>query len=95
MKILLNISGLIENDFENIFKFAKSIKPNNDICLKDQNIKLIFEKNSTRTRPSFQVDIKLDELNLTNVELFEDTFEIMPCYLDVLKFRTTNQFCYE
>ena len=44
MKNLLNISGLIENDFENIFKFAKSIKPNNDICLKDQNIKLIFEK---------------------------------------------------
>ena len=95
MKNLLNISGLIENDFENIFKFEKSIKPNNDICLKDQNIKLIFEKNSTRTRPSFQVDIKLDELNLTNVELFEDTFEIMSCYLDALEFRITNQFYYE
>ena len=100
MKNLLNISDLSKEDFEIILSFAKSIKPNNDICLKDKNIGLIFEKNSTRTRLSFQVgikqlhgnyiDIKLDELNLQRVESFEDTFEIMSCYLDTLVFRTTN-----
>ena len=36
------------------------------------------------------IDIKLDELNLQRVESFEDTFEIMSCYLDALVFRTTN-----
>ena len=80
--------------------FANSIKPNIEDCLKNKNIGLIFEKNSTRTRLSFQVginqlhgkyiDIKLDELNLQRVESFEDTFEIMSCYLDALVFRTTN-----
>ena len=100
MKNLLNISDLSKDDFEIILNFAKSIKPNSDICLKDKNIGLIFEKNSTRTRLSFQVgikqlhgnyiDIKLDELNLQRVESFEDTFEIMSCYLDALVFRTTN-----
>jgi len=100
LKNLLNISDLSKDDFEIILNFAKSIKPNSDICLKDKNIGLIFEKNSTRTRLSFQVgikqlhgnyiDIKLDELNLQRVESFEDTFEIMSCYLDALVFRTTN-----
>lgn len=91
MKGLLSTSDLSKDDFENILNFAKSIKPNNGICLKDKNIRLIFEKNFTRTRLSFQVgikqlhgnyiDIKLDELNLQRVESFEDTFEIMRCYL--------------
>ena len=36
------------------------------------------------------IDIKLDELNLQRVESFEDTFEIMSCYLDALVFRTTD-----
>jgi ornithine carbamoyltransferase len=34
--------------------------------------------------------LKLEELNLQRVESFEDTFEIMSCYLDALVFRTTN-----
>ena len=100
MKNLLNISDLSKNDFESILNLAKSIKPNTEDCLKNKNIGLIFEKNSTRTRLSFQVginqlhgkyiDIKLEELNLQRVESFEDTFEIMSCYLDALIFRTTN-----
>ena len=100
MKNLLNISDLSKDDFKCILSFASSIKPNTENCLKNKNIGLIFEKNSTRTRLSFQVginqlqgkyiDIKLEELNLQRVESFEDTFEIMSCYLDALVFRTTN-----
>ena len=100
MKNLLNISDLSKDDFNSILSFASSIKPNTENCLKNKNIGLIFEKNSTRTRLSFQVginqlqgkyiDIKLEELNLQRVESFEDTFEIMSCYLDALVFRTTN-----
>ena len=100
MKNLLNISDLSKSDFDSILTFANSIKPNIEDCLKNKNIGLIFEKNSTRTRLSFQVginqlhgkyiDIKLGELNLQRVESFEDTFEIMSCYLDALVFRTTN-----
>ena len=100
MKNLLNISDLSKNDFDSILNLAKSIKPYNEDCLKNKNIGLIFEKNSTRTRLSFQVginqlhgkyiDIKLEELNLQRVESFEDTFEIMSCYLDALIFRTTD-----
>ena len=100
MKNLLNISDLSKDDFNSILSFASSIKPNTENCLKNKNIGLIFEKNSTRTRLSFQVginqlqgkyiDIKLEELNLQRVESFEDTFEVMSCYLDALVFRTTN-----
>ena len=100
MKNLLNISDLSKEDFNSILSFASSIKPNTEDCLKNKNIGLIFEKNSTRTRLSFQVginqlqgkyiDIKLEDLNLQRIESFEDTFEIMSCYLDALVFRTTN-----
>ena len=100
MKNLLNISDLSNDDFDTILSLANSINPNIEDCLKNKNIGLIFEKNSTRTRLSFQVginqlhgkyiDIKLDELNLQRVESFEDTFEVMSCYLDALVFRTSN-----
>ena len=100
MKKLLNISDLTKNDFFEILDFSKAIVPYQDSSLEKKNIGLIFEKNSTRTRLSFQVgikqlngnfiDIKLDELNLQRVESFEDTFEIMSCYLDALVFRTTD-----
>ena len=93
MNNLLNISDL-KNDFENIYNFAKDLNKNLDQCLINKNIGLIFEKNSTRTRLSFQVgisqlggkyiDIKLDELNLQRVESFEDTFEIMSFILMLL-----------
>lgn len=100
MKKLLNISDLKKQDFFDIITLAKDIDPENDISLKNKNIGLIFEKNSTRTRLSFQVgirqmngnylDIKLEELNLQRVESFEDTFEIFSCYLDALVYRTND-----
>ena len=100
MKSLLNISDLSRKDFFDILDFAKDLNLNLSKCLENKNIGLIFEKNSTRTRLSFQVgirqlggnfiDIKLEELNLQRVESFEDTFEVISCYLDALVFRTTN-----
>lgn len=100
MKKLLSISDLDKKDFYEIINLAENFNLNNDKALINKNIGLIFEKNSTRTRLSFQVginqlggnylDIKLDELNLQRLESFEDTFEVMSCYLDCLVFRTTD-----
>ena len=100
MKNLLNISDLTESDFFQILDHANSINLKSDDCLRNKNIGLIFEKNSTRTRLSFKagihqlhgkyIDINLEELNLQRVESFEDTFEIMSLYLDALVFRTSN-----
>lgn len=100
MKYLLNISDLTYDDFHSILKYSDDLVANNQAILENKNIGLIFEKNSTRTRISFQVgisqlsgkyiDIKLDELNLQRIESFEDTFEIFSCYLDCIVYRTTD-----
>ena len=100
MKKLLNISDLSHKDFYSILNYAKQLNNKFENVLHDKNIGLIFEKNSTRTRLSFQVgirqlggnyiDVKFDELNLQRFESYEDTFEIMACYLDCLIFRTND-----
>ena len=100
MKTLLNISNLQSEDIQSILKYAHELNSSFDSCLRGKNIGLIFEKNSTRTRLSFKVginqlegkyiDIRLEELNLQRIESYEDTFEIMSCYLDCLIFRTTD-----
>ena len=100
MKKLLNISDLNQKDFNKIIQFADELKNKIEPVLIEKNIGLIFEKNSTRTRLSFQVginelngnyiDVRFDELNLNRFETYEDTFEVMSCYLDLLVFRTTD-----
>ena len=100
MKNLLNISDLNQNDFEKILQFAEVLNSKTEQTLTNKNICLIFEKNSTRTRLSFQVginqlngnfiDVRFEELNLNRFESYEDTFEVMSCYLDYLVFRTTD-----
>ena len=100
MKSLLNISDLNQNDFDDILKFADDLNNKTEQILTNKNIGLIFEKNSTRTRLSFQVginqldgnyiDVRFEELNLNRFESYEDTFEVMSCYLDYLVFRTTD-----
>ncbi len=100
MKNLLNISDIGFNDLREIFNYADTLNNKLEESLKGKNIGLIFEKNSTRTRLSFQVginqlggnfiDIKLDDLNMQRFESYEDTFEIMSCYLDFLVFRSTD-----
>ena len=72
-KSLLNISDLSKKDFDDIFEFSKIINKK-DQSLLDKQIGMIFEKESTRTRLSFQVginqlggnyiDINLKDLNL-------------------------------
>ena len=99
-KKLLNINDINYEDFENILSYSSELSKNKSDILKNKNIGLIFEKNSTRTRLSFKVginqlggnyiDINLNELNLQRIESFEDTFEIMACYLDALVYRTTD-----
>ena len=99
-KNLLDISDLNREDLLEILNFSESLKNKNEYFLNDKNIGLIFEKNSTRTRLSFQaginqlngnyIDIKLNELNLDRFESYEDTFEVMSCYLDCLVFRTND-----
>ena len=76
------------------------LKKNLDNCLENKNIGLIFEKSFHSYKVSFQVginqlqgnfiNIDLNNLNLNRFESYEDTFEIMSCYLDCLVFRTTN-----
>ena len=100
MKKLLNISDLNQDDFNNILQFADDLNTNTEQILSNKNIGLIFEKNSTRTRLSFQVginqlngnyvDVRFEELNLNRFESYEDTFEVMSCYLDYIVFRTTD-----
>ena len=100
MKKLLNISDLKQKDFFQIIDYAESLVNKNENLLTEKNIGLIFEKNSTRTRLSFQVginqlngnyiDVRFDELNLNRFESYEDTFEVMSCYLDYIVFRTTD-----
>ena len=100
MKKLLNISDLTQKDFFQIIDYAEFLTKKNENFLSNKNIGLIFEKNSTRTRLSFQVginqlngnyiDVRFDELNLNRFESYEDTFEVMSCYLDYIVFRTTD-----
>lgn len=92
---ILDISDLSEQQVRSIL----DLKDNNKF-LDGKNIGLLFEKYSTRTRLSFLIGIKdlggntinlrLDELNISREETFEDTFRTMNCYLDGLIYRTTN-----
>ena len=100
MKNFLNISDVNKSEFQSIIKNAQNLMFKKEPVLNEKNIGLIFEKNSTRTRLSFQVgisqlqgnyiDINLESLNLNRFETFEDTFEMMGCYLDAIVFRTTD-----
>ena len=95
MKNFLNISDLNENELRDLINF--DLETN---TLSKKNIGLIFEKYSTRTRLSFKVaisnlncnaiDIRMEELNISRDESFEDTFKAMNCYLDGLIYRTDD-----
>ncbi len=100
MKNFIDINQLSKSDFFSILKYSKDLSSNFEPVLKNKNIGLIFEKNSTRTRLSFQVgikqlsgnyiDIRLDDLNINRFESLEDTFKMMSLYLDCIIFRTTS-----
>lgn len=100
MKSLLNISDLKKQDIIDIFNFADELKSNSTKPLKNMNVGMIFEKYSTRTRISFHtainnlggepIKIDFDEMNIKRIESFEDTFEILSCYLDMIVYRTDS-----
>lgn len=95
IRSFLNIDELTETELRSLIE-----KKNNNPVLKNKSIGLLFEKYSTRTRLSFNVaisqlggnpvDIRLEELNISRNETFEDTFKAMNCYLDGLVFRTDD-----
>ena len=94
-KYIFNISDLSEKSLRKIINDEINLTRFSGI-----NIGLIFEKHSTRTRLSFNVginqlggnpiDIRLDELNISRDESFEDTFKALNCYLDGLVYRTSD-----
>jgi len=94
----MNIFDISDLNTEDLLQILDSnFKENN---LDNKNIGMIFEKQSTRTRLSFQVgirqlkgnaiDINFNDLNLSRDESFEDTFKAINCYLDGLVYRTTS-----
>ena len=95
MNNFFNISDLSKDEILQIFSIN-----DNALSLKNKNIGLLFEKQSTRTRLSFSVginqlsgnfiDLRFEELNFSRNESFEDTFKAMNCYLDGLVFRTVS-----
>lgn len=95
MNNFFNISDLSKDEILQIFNIN-----DNALSLKNKNIGLLFEKQSTRTRLSFSVginqlsgnfiDLRFEELNFSRNESFEDTFKAMNCYLDGLVFRTVS-----
>ena len=96
---------MIDNFF-NISDLSKSLLEDivfdkvQDITLENKNIGCLYEKPSTRTRLSFTsginklkgkaIDIRLEELNFSRKESFEDTFRAIGCYLDGLIYRTSS-----
>ena len=100
MKSLLNISDLKKEEITEILNFADELKSDDTKPLKNMNIGMIFEKYSTRTRLSFHtainnlggepIKIDFDEMNIKRIESFEDTFEILSCYLDMIVYRTDS-----
>lgn len=99
-KQLINIIDLTQDDIDQIFQNIDFLYESNEKILNNRTIGLIFEKYSTRTRISFQVgihqlggkalDIKFEDLNLQRIETFEDTFEMLSCYIDALVYRTND-----
>lgn len=95
LKNFFNISDINENYISKIINPLSYSK-----TLKGKNIGLLFEKQSTRTRLSFSVgisrlggnaiDLKIEELNFSRYETFEDTFKAFNCYLDGLIYRTQD-----
>lgn len=95
VKNFFNISDLTKDQLLSLTSYSDDKK-----VLKDKNIGLIFEKNSTRTRLSFAVgiqnlggnaiDIRFEDLNIARQETFEDTFKAFNCYLDGIIYRTDS-----
>ena len=82
----------IQSIFEHAFRFKENRKARPSLDLKDQNWGMLFYKNSTRTRVSFEVGIRelggnpiLLDLSSTQIgrgESVQDTAKVLSRFLD-------------
>ena len=99
-KHFIDISEFDESDLRNIFDFAKEIKNNPNKFIdkfKNKSLGMIFEKQSTRTRVSFDIGMKKMggntlELNENSIgfgtrESESDIIRVLSEYLDCLLIR--------
>ena len=102
-KHFIDISEFDESDLRNIFDFAKEIKNNPNKFIdkfKSKSLGMIFEKQSTRTRVSFDIGMKKMggntlELNENSIgfgtrESESDIIRVLSEYLDCLLIRNDN-----
>jgi len=101
LKHFISLQNLERETFERIISEGLLIKKKSiDVTrlLKDKNIGLIFEKQSTRTRVSLEVGIRQmggqtvflnsDDIQLSRGESIADTIRVLDRYLDGLVIRT-------
>ena len=102
MKNFLNISDLSSDECLRIIKTAidrKINKPHSNEA-KNKSLAMIFEKNSTRTRISFELAIKQlgglsimlekDQLHLGKRETLADTAKTLSQYADIIMMRSNS-----
>jgi len=102
-KDLLKVSDLTREEIIKIFdlaqKLKKDIKKNiTHNLLEKKSLAMVFEKNSTRTRISFEVGmtqlgghalfLKGDQIQLERGESIADTAKVMSRYVDAIMIRT-------
>lgn len=100
-KDFISLADFSKSDLDNIIKLALKLKkrPFNK-KLKNKQIALIFQKNSTRTRVSFEVGISQmggkaiilnsSEMQLGRGETISDTAKVLSRYLDAIMIRANE-----
>ncbi len=96
-KDLLTVADLDIKEIELILKLSEKLKKRNRKYLKNKTLGMIFEKNSTRTRVSFEVGIyqlggiglflSNKDLQLGRGETIADTARVLSRYLDGIMIR--------
>ncbi len=96
-KDLLTVADLDIKEIELILKLSEKLKKRNKKYLKNKTLGMIFEKNSTRTRVSFEVGIyqlggiglflSNKDLQLGRGETIADTARVLSRYLDGIMIR--------
>ena len=100
MKHFIDLDQFSKEELRLILKLAKNIKNNPDNYqnkLHRKNLAMIFSKNSTRTRVSFEVAINQlggnaivmnhNDMQLGKGEEISDTAKVLSCYVDFIMIR--------